>query len=147
MITSFAEHPTIRDAWDRYAEVATRQAREVGAAPWLARVRIAQLYAAPDAEHTYMRGAENDGVPTDRLDAVRRWPDALELDERDRAALALVEQMVLDAEGMTDDQVRAAVDVLGEAQVVATAVVAALADAEVRLSLVLDQLHDLEGAR
>lgn len=111
--------------WERLAtlhpEPFAALAEQVGAA-WretdpelleLARLRIAALLRnAPEMAHR-TAAARAAGLSEAKVGAVANWPTSLLFDERDRACLALAEQLVVDANGVTDDVVAAVTAHLG----------------------------------
>jgi alkylhydroperoxidase family enzyme len=79
----------------------------------LARLRTATLLG-----HTAELGRRSDraraaGLSEDRIVELARWPTSPRFDARERACLALAEQFVLDANGVTDEMVAGVTTHLG----------------------------------
>ena len=71
----------------------------------LCRLRIAQMLGATPAPER---------VDADTLAALSRWATDERFDARTRVALGYAEQVLLDAEGVTDEHAAAVIDALGE---------------------------------
>jgi alkylhydroperoxidase family enzyme len=111
--------------WDRlaslYPETFDALAATVAAA-WedtdpvlleLARLRIAKLLANQmELEQRSGRAAEA-GLDEDKISVLAGWPTSPRFTAAERACLALTEQFVMDANGVTDEQVAAVTDHLG----------------------------------
>jgi alkylhydroperoxidase family enzyme len=79
----------------------------------LARLRIATLLGN-DAELAPRTAAAREAGLTDsKIDAIAAWPTSPLFDARERACLSLTEQFVMDANGVTDEQVAAVTEHLG----------------------------------
>jgi alkylhydroperoxidase family enzyme len=97
--------------------------RDVEAALWgqdvldptileLCRLRIAQLLGAD--EEAEVRTPAAAGLDEALVDALAQWPTAPAFDDRLRACLALAEQTLLDAQGVSDDLAAEVVAAVGE---------------------------------
>jgi alkylhydroperoxidase family enzyme len=78
----------------------------------LCRLRIAQLLGAPD-ELTF-RSPAAAGLDQALVDNLPQWPTSPLFDERLRACLGFAEQMVIDAQGVTDQDTQRLTDAVGE---------------------------------
>ena len=79
----------------------------------LARLRIATLLGN-DGELTRRTPAARDaGLTEDKIAAVPEWPTSSRFDARERACVSLAEQFVMDANGVTDEQVADVTEHLG----------------------------------
>jgi alkylhydroperoxidase family enzyme len=97
--------------------------REVESALWeqdvlepqileLCRLRIAQLLGDPDA--TNERSPAAAGLDQARLRSVAQWPTAPEFEDRHRVCLGYAEQLLMDAQAVSDDDVARVIDAVGE---------------------------------
>ena len=113
--------------WDRFAAQCPDQFRALGdlvAAAWdetdpvlleLARVRMATLLGFGAEERRRTRRATAAGLTEAKLAELPRWPRAPHFTARERECIALAEQFVVDANGVTDEQVAAVTEHLGPA--------------------------------
>lgn len=97
--------------------------RDVEAAIWaqdavdpqlleLCRLRIAQLLDAPDDFATRSPGAA--GLDESLVATLRQWPTAPGFTEAQRVCLGYAEQLLVDAQGVTDDDAAQVIATLGE---------------------------------
>lgn len=113
--------------WDRLAslrpEAFDALAAVVGAA-WqdtdpvlleLARLRIATLLENTAESARRTKGAREAGLSETQVADLAAWPTSPRFTARERACLALTEQFVMDANGVTDAQVAEVTDHLGAA--------------------------------
>jgi alkylhydroperoxidase family enzyme len=126
-MTWFAGVPEGETDWDRLASVRPEAfdalAGLVGSA-WkdsdpvlleLARLRMATLIANPAESVRPTRWATDAGLSETQVAALAAWPTSPLFTARERACLALTEQFVMDANGVTDAQVEAVTEHLGAA--------------------------------
>jgi alkylhydroperoxidase family enzyme len=79
----------------------------------LARLRIAKLLANHmELEQRSSRATEA-GLPEEKVSDLAAWPTSPRFTSAERACLALTEQFVMDANGVTDEQVAAVTEHLG----------------------------------
>ena len=71
----------------------------------LARLRIATLLGHDGERAQRSARARDAGLTEETVAALAAWPTSPRFDDRERACLALTEQFVVDANGVTDDQV------------------------------------------
>lgn len=127
------ESPEVLDALQRAC--AAVRASVDGDLLELARLRLAALLGA-SAE----AGAPAWGAPAPaKVEALADWPTAAVFDDRDRAALALVEQFTIDVTGVPTGPLAPAAEVLG-AQVGAFVQSLYLLDVGQRVAMVLERL-------
>ena len=79
----------------------------------LARLRIATLLGARGELARRTASARDAGLTEAKIDALPSWPTSPLFDARERACLALTEQFVMDANGVTDEQVADVTEHLG----------------------------------
>lgn len=105
----------------------------------LCRVRIAQLHG--DAAEAARRTPEGlaAGCGGELFEALPRWPADPAFTAVQRAALAVAEQFVVDAHGVTDEQVAELVDHLGAGATVAFTAAVGLFDGFTRFRRVLQE--------
>jgi alkylhydroperoxidase family enzyme len=72
----------------------------------LCRLRIATLLEFEAGLRIRNARAERAGLTQDKIESLNLWPTSPLFSERERACLALAEQMLMDASGMTDEIVR-----------------------------------------
>jgi alkylhydroperoxidase family enzyme len=113
--------------WERLAALcpeATTALSEVVAAAWeetdpvlleLARLRIATLLGHPAESSRRTAAARDAGLTEAKVAELAAWPTSPHYTARERACLALTEQFVVDASGVTDAQVAAVTEHLGPA--------------------------------
>jgi alkylhydroperoxidase family enzyme len=77
----------------------------------LCRLRITQLLAADDDA---TRASAVTTLDASVVDNLRQWPTAPVFSERQRACIGFAEQVLLDAQGVSDEQAAQVVDVIGE---------------------------------
>src|SRR5579859_3108170 len=124
-MTWLAEAPPGGTDWDRlgslYPDLFAAVAGLVGAA-WqevdpvlleLCRLRIATLLRYDAELERRSARAEAAGLTEAKLGELPTWPASPRFTDAERAALALAEQFVIDANGVTDAQVAAVTDHLG----------------------------------
>ncbi|MCU1343765.1 MAG: hypothetical protein JWL70_31 [Acidimicrobiia bacterium] len=90
--------------------------RRVEAAIWhqeLVDTELLQLCQRRIAQLLRHRSSADPGA-TELVDAVSSWPTDPRFSDRHRVCLAYAEQLLIDAEGVTDQQAAAVVDALGE---------------------------------
>jgi alkylhydroperoxidase family enzyme len=123
--TWFPEHVEGRTLLDQVAGLRPGYAealREVEAAVWaqdqvepelleLCRLRIAQMIGAEEAATRATLAVAPDATLVAQL---RQWPTAEGFSERQRVALAFAEQLVVDAQGVSDEQAAQVIAVLGD---------------------------------
>lgn len=103
----------------------------------LARLRVAMLLRC-DAELVRRTPeAIAAGLDEQRVAALPRWPTDAAFSTGERACLAFAEQFVIDAKGVTDADVDALREALGDAGAVAFAVAMALFEGQTRAVLAL----------
>jgi alkylhydroperoxidase family enzyme len=103
--------------WDRFAAswpVPFGALADVLTAAWdatdpvlleLCRLRMATLLAYPAEQVRRTERARNAGLDEAKVAELPSWPTSPRIDARERACLALAEQFVIDANGVTDEQV------------------------------------------
>jgi len=103
--------------WDRFVAtwpVPFGALADVVAAAWdatdpvlleLCRLRMATLLASPAEEARRTGRARAAGLDDAKVADLPRWPTSSRFDDRERACLALAEQFVIDANGVTDENV------------------------------------------
>ena len=103
--------------WDRFAAswpVPFVTLADVVVAAWdetdpvlleLCRLRMARLLAYPAEEARRTERARAAGLDDAKVADLSSWPTSPSFDPRERACLTLAEQFVLDANGVTDEQV------------------------------------------
>ncbi len=79
----------------------------------LARLRIATLLGNPEELDRRTAVAADAGLPEAKVAELTAWPTSPRFSDRERACLALTEQFVMDANGVTDAQVAAVTEHLG----------------------------------
>ena len=79
----------------------------------LARLRIATLLGANGELARRTAAARDAGLTEAKIDALPSWPSSPLFDARERACVALTEQFVMDANGVTDEQVADVTEHLG----------------------------------
>jgi alkylhydroperoxidase family enzyme len=79
----------------------------------LARLRIATLLGAKGELARRTPSARDAGVTEAKIGALPSWPTSPLFDARERACLAFAEQFVMDANGVTDEQVADVTEHLG----------------------------------
>lgn len=82
----------------------------------LCRLRIAMLIGATADQHLRAAPALAAGLTEAKIDALASWPSSPLFTAADRACLALAEQFVIDAHGISDEQVAAVTEHLGAQQ-------------------------------
>jgi alkylhydroperoxidase family enzyme len=125
VMTWLAELPAGETDWDRLSALCPEAfdaiARLVGAA-WqevdpilleLCRLRIAFVLRYTAESQRRSARAEAAGLTKDKLAELPQWPTSPRFSELERACLALAEQFVIDANGVTDAQVAAVSHHLG----------------------------------
>ena len=80
----------------------------------LCRLRIAQLLGAQAALAHRTPEAVAAGLDEETVSALSRWPDDDRFDARLRECLGYAEQLLLDAQGVTDEQAERVVSSIGE---------------------------------
>jgi alkylhydroperoxidase family enzyme len=103
----------------------------------LARLRVAVLVHDDVGSATRTPAAVAAGLDEDLVDALSAWPTDPRFTPTDRAALAVTEQFVVDCHGVTDAQVAALRDALGDRPTVGFLIALALFDGFSRASTVL----------
>jgi alkylhydroperoxidase family enzyme len=78
----------------------------------LCRLRIAQLLGAADELARRTPGVE--GLDESLVDTLAQWPTAPGFDERQRVCLGYAEQILIDAQGVSDDDAARVIGVVGE---------------------------------
>jgi alkylhydroperoxidase family enzyme len=78
----------------------------------LCRLRIAQLLGA-DAE-LHVRTPAAGRVDESLIDVLARWPTAPGFSEQQRSCLEYAEQILVDAQGVTDEQAAQTIEAVGE---------------------------------
>jgi alkylhydroperoxidase family enzyme len=124
-VTWFEGLPEGDTDWDRLARLcpeAFEALSDTVAAAWedtdpavleLARLRIAKLLGnSAELEQRSARAVEC-GLTEQKVAQVAEWPTSSRFSPAERACLALTEQFVLDANGVTDEQVAAVTEHLG----------------------------------
>jgi alkylhydroperoxidase family enzyme len=103
--------------WDRFAAawpVPFGALADVVVAAWdetdpvlleLCRLRMAALLTSPAEQARRTGRAAAAGLDEAKVAELPRWPTSPRFDARERACLALAEQFVIDANGVTDEQV------------------------------------------
>ena len=71
----------------------------------LCRLRMATLLAYPAEEARRTERARTAGLDEAKVAQLPNWPTSQSFDKRERACLTLAEQFVIDANGVTDEQV------------------------------------------
>ncbi len=103
----------------------------------LARLRVAALLGCDAELNRRTPVAVAAGLTQERVERVSRWPTDEAFDDRERACLAFAEQFVMDPKGITDDDVAALREALGEAGAVAFSVAMAVFEGTTRAVLAL----------
>jgi alkylhydroperoxidase family enzyme len=80
----------------------------------LCRLRIAQLLASPDELARRTPAAIAAGLDEGMVSELAQWPTSDRFDARLRACLGYAEQVLLDAQGVSDDQATAVVAAMGD---------------------------------
>lgn len=80
----------------------------------LCRLRIAQILRCTTALEHRTPQAVAAGLDETLVDALTSWPTDPGFDSRTRACLGYAEQILIDAQGVDDDQARAVIDEIGE---------------------------------
>jgi alkylhydroperoxidase family enzyme len=116
-ITWLGDLPAADTDWDRAAAawpVPFAALAEVVRQAWratdpvlleLARLRMATLLDAPDELARRTARARAAGLDEAKIAELPSWPTSARFDARERACLALAEQFVIDANGVTDEHV------------------------------------------
>ncbi|MDE3204899.1 MAG: carboxymuconolactone decarboxylase family protein [Acidobacteriota bacterium] len=125
-MTWFDDLPEGPTEWDRmhaaHPEALSAMARLYFAA-WadsdpvlleLARLRMATLLRFEDEHRHRSRAAREAGLSEEKVAAVGSWPTSPLFSAAERSCLALVEQFALDASAVTDEQVSAVAEHLGD---------------------------------
>lgn len=103
----------------------------------LARLRIAQLLRSEAELARRTPEARADGLTEEKVTALPRWVSDAAFDGTDRACLALAEQFILDARGVTPQHIDAVRAALGDAGTVAFTVGLAVFEGTARATLAL----------
>jgi alkylhydroperoxidase family enzyme len=111
----------------------------------LCRLRIAQLLGCDAEWSTRSPEALAAGLSEETIAAVAQWPTSPLFGERERACLALTEQWVIDVASVTDEQVEAVRNELGDAGLVAFANALLVVEQRQRLRLAWAQLFNEEA--
>ncbi len=121
----WVEAPPAGTDWDRLAAIAPdafQSLAELVRAAWagtdpilleLARLRMATLLDNPAELDRRSARARSAGLGEDRVAALAAWPTSTLFTAADRACLGFTEQFVIDANGITDDDVAAVTEHLG----------------------------------
>jgi alkylhydroperoxidase family enzyme len=119
--------PAADTDWDRFAAswpVPFGALADVVVAAWdetdpvlleLCRLRMATLLAYPAEQARRTARASTAGLDETKVAELPAWPTSPAFDARERACLALAEQFVIDANGVTDEQVADVTTHLGPA--------------------------------
>jgi alkylhydroperoxidase family enzyme len=126
-MTWLRDLPEADTDWDRLAALSPdvmTALSDLVAAAWestdpvvleLARLRIAKLLGSPGQLARRNAGAREAGLTEAKVADLAAWPTSPLFTERERACLSLTEQFVVDANGVTDDQVAQVTEHLGPA--------------------------------
>jgi alkylhydroperoxidase family enzyme len=124
-VTWFEGLPDGDTDWDRLARLCPETFEALAgtvAAAWadtdpalleLARLRIAKLLGSDAELQQRSARAVECGLSEQKVAEVEAWPSSLRFTPAERACLALTEQFVMDANGVTDEQVAAVTEHLG----------------------------------
>ena len=80
----------------------------------LCRLRIAQILGCATALEHRTPQAVTAGLDEALVEALPEWPTDPRFDRRTRDCLGYAEQLLIDAQGVDDDQARGVIDALGE---------------------------------
>jgi alkylhydroperoxidase family enzyme len=103
----------------------------------LARLRVAALLRDEAGWVARTPAAVAAGFDEELVEALSAWPTDPRFTSTDRAALAVVEQFVMDSHGVTDSQVAEVREALGDRRTVGFLIALALFDGFSRASTVL----------
>lgn len=136
---------------ESYGAVATLSAKveSSGIEPSLLRLielRASQINGCAFCMHMHARGARRLGEKQERLDVLAGWRESPLFSERERAALAWTETLTLVAQTRAPDDVyEAAVEVLGEVDLVKITVAIGLINVWNRIAVGFRTIHPVEG--
>lgn len=117
--------PPVAEGWLGYLTAVRQQSTLSGAIREMVIIRVAQINRAPYEADQHMPIARQEGVPTEKLDALAHWDDSPLFDAKERAVLAYTDAMTRHVQ--VDEAIFAGVAEFFEAQqlVELTATVAA----------------------
>lgn len=125
--TWLSDLPAGRSDWDRMVALfpaAFGAVADLQRAVWdsfdpvlleLARLRVAQLLRFEAGLGLRSEAARRAGLDEAKIGALAQWPTSPSFTDAERACMALTEQFVMDANGVTDELVQAVLDHLSPA--------------------------------